>query len=319
MSGISRMVSGISDIDPADMGLGLRPPWRIGEAPANVNVRSEQKGQSLRRKLYEFVEPNEVLLLLEYVRFHPPPHSDLSPLMSLHGDPSQNNRWMCRAVLRRRPTCCGLSSTKPPCSRLLFWTHLWLTCLIMPQAPSARERKEREASLLTFQHSDWAKAGLLFERVVIVVILINVTAFALSTDEVLMNRVPGLEMGVVLVELVTVGLFTAEYLLRLATCGVHDRFKGFTGLIRHMLSPFALVDLLSIAPFYFDLVSPRDDLPAVQFVRVLRLLRVLVTGEYSGAFRNMSRAVSKNSTLLVTSGFAGLAVWVVLGSMFYLA
>ena len=82
-----------------------------------------------------------------------------------------------------------------------------------------------------------------------------------------------------------------------------------------MFSPFALVDLLSIAPFYFDLVTPRDDFPAVQFIRVLRLLRILVAGEYAGAFRDMSRAIRKNSSLLATSGFAGLAVWTVIGSM----
>ena len=100
---------------------------------------------------------------------------------------------------------------------------------ILSQAPSVRERLEREASVLTFQHSDWARAGLVFEQVVVLVIVSNVAAFALSTEERIMANFPHLQTVVISIEWITVAFFTVEYILRLITCGVHDQHRGFVG------------------------------------------------------------------------------------------
>ena len=64
---------------------------------------------------------------------------------------------------------------------------------------------------------------------IIVVIITNVTAFALSTEEQLMRDAKFLPPIVAAVELSTVMLFTVEYILRLIACGEHDKFRGFGG------------------------------------------------------------------------------------------
>ena len=43
---------------------------------------------------------------------------------------------------------------------------------------------------------------------------------------------------------------------------------------------------------------------AVQFIRLLRVLRIMALGDYSKAFTDCARAITQNQELLATSGFA---------------
>lgn len=155
------------------------------------------------------------------------------------------------------------------------------------QAPTEAERKRRLASQITYVHSDWAKAGLWFDKFLIFTILLNTLSFAVSTDEDTIAAYPWVKEICYSIEYITVAIFTLEYVVRLAVIGEHDSYRGVMGLIRYMCTIPALVDLCSIVPFFIDLVTPKDDLPALQFVRLLRLLRIMMMGEYALAFRDM--------------------------------
>ena len=73
-------------------------------------------------------------------------------------------------------------------------------------------------------------------------------------------------------DLVSVGIFTLEYLLRLGAAAHDPEYRGKPfARLRYMLSPYALVDLVAIAPFYFAAVIPLD----VELLRVLRVLRLM--------------------------------------------
>ena len=72
-------------------------------------------------------------------------------------------------------------------------------------------------------------------------------------------------------DVVTVGIFTAEYVMRVATAHLNPEFadKSFPRL-RYAFSFYALVDLVAIAPFYFARFVDVD----VEMLRVLRVLRL---------------------------------------------
>lgn len=75
-----------------------------------------------------------------------------------------------------------------------------------------------------------------------------------------------------LFEKITVGLFTIEYLLRLATAPFQPEFKGRRwARVRYFLSFYALIDLIAIAPFYLSGLVPAD----MEMLRILRLLRLM--------------------------------------------
>ena len=73
-------------------------------------------------------------------------------------------------------------------------------------------------------------------------------------------------------DLVSIGLFSLEYVLRVGAAAHDPAYQGQRlARLRYMLSPYALVDLLAIAPFYFAAVIPMD----VELLRVLRVLRLM--------------------------------------------
>ena len=81
------------------------------------------------------------------------------------------------------------------------------------------------------------------------------------------------------IEAVTVGLFTNEYIVRIA---VAER------KLRFVFSFFGIIDLLSILPFY---LAAGLDLRSLRALRLFRLFRALKLVRYSRAIRRFHRAI----------------------------
>ena len=129
-----------------------------------------------------------------------------------------------------------------------------------------------------------SRAGRLFDLVIQVLILISLVSFCIET---LPDLAPGVRDALHVVELVTVVIFTLEYLARLV---VADR------RLRYVLSFFGLVDLLAIAPFYFQTGM---DLRSVRAFRLLRLVRILKLARYNRALQRMRSAFAEAREELV--------------------
>ena len=100
-------------------------------------------------------------------------------------------------------------------------------------------------------------------------IILSVTAIiAEHIDPIYKGR----EWAFHLFDVITVGIFTLEYVLRLATAPLDPEFAGQKfARLRYATSFYALVDLLAIAPFYFAGFVTLD----VEMMRALRLLRLM--------------------------------------------
>ncbi|MBC7874712.1 MAG: ion transporter [Ferruginibacter sp.] len=73
-------------------------------------------------------------------------------------------------------------------------------------------------------------------------------------------------------DLVTVIIFSIEYVLRVWSCNHEAKYKhSFKGRLKYMLSPGALIDLLAILPFYLHVIIGLD----LRVLRILRLMRFL--------------------------------------------
>ncbi len=70
-------------------------------------------------------------------------------------------------------------------------------------------------------------------------------------------------------DLISVIIFTIEYVLRVWSCTHDAKYKGsIKGRLKYMLTPGALIDLISFAPWYLHRMLGFD-------LRVLRILRLL--------------------------------------------
>ena len=119
------------------------------------------------------------------------------------------------------------------------------------------------------------RAGLCFDTVIYVLIVVSLITFSIET---LPNLPPTASEVLYWIEFATVLLFTGEYLLRLAVAEPRGQF---------VRSFFGLLDLVAILPFY---LAAGVDLRAVRTFRLLRLIRILKLARYSAAIRRLHRA-----------------------------
>ena len=124
-----------------------------------------------------------------------------------------------------------------------------------------------------------------------------------------------------ILELVTIAVFTVEYLLHLYTCDLESsKFEGFIGRIRYIPTFFSLVDLASTVPFYVDsFILRHTNLAGSAFLRMFRLLRMMrVEGRYDTALTMVDDIFAAQKGILGTALFVGITTWMAVASLYYL-
>lgn len=100
-------------------------------------------------------------------------------------------------------------------------------------------------------------------------------------------------------------VFTFEYLLRLYLAPEDTEFQTSSRpRLRYVTSPFALIDLIAIAPFYLQAFVPIDlrALRLLRLLRILKLFRVLVPACHEFMAANRGRTFRQKVHALVFPG-----------------
>lgn len=143
------------------------------------------------------------------------------------------------------------------------------------------------------------EASKLFDYFIVTLILANVAVIILESFEWISK---GYSNYFGYFETFSAFVFTIEYILRIWTADL--RFKGknwFYSVLRFVVTPMAIIDLLAIAPFLLPMFFNSDLL----FIRILRLitriLRVFKLNRYTKAMKLIGKVVrDKKDELLVT-------------------
>lgn len=136
-------------------------------------------------------------------------------------------------------------------------------------------------------------AGRIFSYVIQFLIILSLVTFSLETLPDLTQDEKQL-LGAI--ELITVLIFTAEYLLRLYAA---KRRRAF------IFSFYGMIDLIAILPFY---LTSGIDLRAARIFRLLRLIRILKLVRYNKAINRFHRALVIAKEELILFGFVALIV-----------
>ena len=123
----------------------------------------------------------------------------------------------------------------------------------------------------------------------------------------------------------SVAVFTIEYIMRLYLAPEDEEFKQRKNArLAFVSSPFAVIDFLAVAPFYFQAFLPIDlrVLRLLRLLRILKLFRILVPAVHEFAALNRGRTFrQKVHALVFPSNYGGtmheifdtfIAVWVML-------
>ncbi|MDR3314224.1 MAG: ion transporter [Oscillospiraceae bacterium] len=157
-------------------------------------------------------------------------------------------------------------------------------------------------------------AAAVFDGVIITLIIINVALVILDT----FSGFPQPVLAVFrYVEIGSVIIFTAEYLLRLWTAPL--KFPDSRPLragFQYARSFMAIVDLLAILPFYLPFIFPID-LRVLRMIRLLRLLRLLKMNRYTTALSTIAGVFRRKAAQLLSSMFIVALLMVVSSVLMY--
>lgn len=141
------------------------------------------------------------------------------------------------------------------------------------------------------------KKGRIFDRVVEVLIFTSLIGYALDT---LPDNSPRFTAVLKWIELVTVLLFTVEYLLR-----IYIAKKPF----KYIFSFYGIIDLLAILPFYITSSAGFTSLRAFRIFRIFRAFKLIRYNKALNRFRQAWRLIKEEVVLflIVTGIFLFLA------------
>ena len=152
------------------------------------------------------------------------------------------------------------------------------------------------------------KSGLSFlNSVIIALVLIGFLALALETEETLG---PTWRLAIDWVNVFIVGVFAFEYLVRVWVAGEDPRYRGLSGRLRYMASPYAITDLIAFLPellwMIFTPAGVGDEVLIT--LRVLRLARLVKLARFVPAFDVLGATVARAGTQLLTTLAMALAL-----------
>jgi len=154
----------------------------------------------------------------------------------------------------------------------------------------------------------------LFDIFIMTLITLNVIAVILATVERLNLQY---QYYFRIFEIFSVTIFTIEYLLRLWTCTINKNFRNsITGRIKYIFTPFAIIDLLAILPFYLPMIIPLD-LRFIRAVRLFRLFRLFKIGRYSKAAFILKKLLKDKKEELVLVVFIVFLLLIIFSSLMY--
>ncbi len=118
-------------------------------------------------------------------------------------------------------------------------------------------------------------------------------------------------------EILSIIIFTIEYILRIWSCTENIRFKNpFLGRLRFIITPMAVIDLISILPFYLPMFIPLD-LRILRAFRLFRLFRLFKIGRYSKAMITLGNVINKKKEELIISVLAVIILLIISSSLMY--
>ncbi|MEM7459678.1 MAG: ion transporter [Pseudomonadota bacterium] len=138
-------------------------------------------------------------------------------------------------------------------------------------------------------------------------VLISFLGLALETEETIG---PAWRVGIDYLNIAIVAIFAIEYVIRVWVAGEDPRYKGLSGRLRYMATPYAIADLVAFLPeLLWILLTPAgvgDDVLII--LRVLRIARLVKLARFVPAFDVLGATVERAGTQLLTTLAMALAL-----------
>jgi len=171
---------------------------------------------------------------------------------------------------------------------------------------SKKKSTYRKKIYMILERESHSKFAELIHYLLMALILITVIAVILESDIEIYQRHQSLFWTLELISLV---VFTIEYLLRVWSSAEIKKYNSWRGKIKYILTPMALIDLMAVLPVWFGFFIYRD----LMILRGLRLIRVFKLTRYSRSM-NLLLSVLKQESANIFSAFFVLSILIILAA-----
>ncbi len=162
--------------------------------------------------------------------------------------------------------------------------------------------------------SHGSRINIVFDITIMILILLNV--FALILDSI-----PSVENSIghflKIFEVISVIIFSVEYLLRIYVSDLtHPSSSRLKSILKFIFSPFGIVDLLAITPFYLPFLI-KIDLRFLRILRLMRFFRILKINRYNSSINQIWSVIKEKKTELAITGFVSFLILFIASFLMY--
>lgn len=162
--------------------------------------------------------------------------------------------------------------------------------------------------------SNGSRVNLIFDYSIMTLIVLNVIALTLETIPRI-NESIGESLR--LFELVSVIVFSIEYIIRIYVSSLtHPSSSKIKSALKFIFSPYGLIDLLAITPFYLPLLI-KIDLRFLRILRLMRFFRVFKINRYNNSLNLIISVIKEKKSDLALTGFVSLLILFVASFLMY--
>ena len=154
------------------------------------------------------------------------------------------------------------------------------------------------------------------EMVIAGLVVANVIAIILESEHSLHTAY---EQYFHLFDLISVALFSAEYVLRVWSYGMKyakEEGGGWRGRKEYIFSFYGFIDFFGTMPFYAQLLFPGLDL---RVLRIFRLMRIFKLSRYNSALSDLAEAIKAEKDSFTSAMFLLLIACLLCSSLIYIA
>jgi len=153
-----------------------------------------------------------------------------------------------------------------------------------------------------------------FDVFILLVIVINILSVILETVDSLYTAYASVFYWI---ELLSVALFTVEYILRLWVCTTEEEYSHpIGGRLRYLVSPLTLIDFLAILPFYLPMMMTVD-LRLVRILRLFRVFRLFKLARYIDELQRFGSIIRDKKEDIILGIFSVLVMIILSSSIVY--
>lgn len=156
-------------------------------------------------------------------------------------------------------------------------------------------------------------ASRIFDVFILSLIFLNVLVVIIGTiKDIQINYGTALHYF----EIFSVIVFTIEYILRIWSCVIDDKYlNSIKGRLKFARQPLPVIDLLAILPFYVPLIG--IDLRFIRIFRLLRIFRIAKIGRYYSKLQLIKNVFKSKKEELVLTSVIMIILLVISASLMY--